>query len=412
MSDVDKDMLTRELRDRSQDVGGHPIDLASVRSTAGRIRRRRTTVAGAVAALVAAVVVPSGLTLTSGLLTTDEDPGGRQPFAASPSAAPTPDGPVTLDLQGLPRGAAPAKPYFWWPDRQLVTPARRLPMPVDLQSVVPDGDGGWIGLGFDGRGSEVFSLDADLQVLGREQANQRMVVSPDGRFASYVETEEPYAQQLVSRPLRRDEHPDDEPVTWGFDTARPTVEPVGFAGPHRVVFETNDGGKVRVWLADDGAEHTRLTAFRTARDASFDGLVAGTTRANPDGSVCSGVVDAAQSTTDLLWESCDHTLVSFSPDGRHVLAGAPYQSGLGMVDVSVLDARTGDTLVDFTQPRDGRLAIVSTTWEDADSLLAVVLDGTTWSMLRLDVTGTVEEVVDRVEGDPFADFPMTFAQPD
>ena len=412
MTSSDKDKLTRELHDRSQDVGGHPIDFAGVRSTAGRIRRRRNAVAGTVAALVAAVVVPSGLAITDGLLSTTEGPSGGQSFAASPSAAPTPDGPVTLDLQGLPRGAAPEKPYFWWPDRQLVTPEGRQTMPVDLRSVVPDGEGGWLGLGYDGGGSEVLSLDAGLQVRGRERTNHRMAASPDGRFVSYVKTEEPYAQQLVIRPLRRDEHPDDEPTTWGFDSARPTVEPVGVAGPRTVVFETNEGGKVQVWLAADGAEHTRLAAFRTARDASFDGLVAGTTRANPDGSVCAGVMDTAQSTTGLLWESCDHTLVSFSPDGRHVLASAPYQSGLGMMNVSVLDARTGDTVADFTQPRDGGLAVVNTTWEDTDSLLAVVVDGNTWSMLRLGVTGTLEEVVDRVEGNPYADFPMTFAQPD
>lgn len=411
MSSFEKDMLTRELHERSQDVGGHPIDLAAVRSTAGRMRRRRNAVSGVIAALVAAVVVPSGLAVTHGL-TTAEDPDEKQSFAASPSVQPTAEGPVTLSLQGLPRGEDPSQSYLWWPDKELVTPEGRLALPVNLQSAVPDGSDGWVGLGYDSRGSEVFSMDADLQVQGRERSNQRMVVSPDGLFVSYVETEEPYAQQLVSRPLRRDEHPEDEPMSWGFDTERPVVEPVGFAGLHQVVYETNDGGRVEVWLAAVEPEHTRLTALRTASDASLDGLVAGTTRSNPDGSVCSGVMDTAQSTTEVLWESCDYSLVSFSPDGRYVLAGAPYQSGQGMTGLSVLDARTGRPVADFTQERDGQLAIVQTAWESEDTLLAIVVDGSTWSMLRIGVTGTVEEAVDEVSSDPFGDFPMTFALPD
>ncbi len=48
----EKDLLTRELRERSSDVGGHPIGFDAVRKSARRIQRRRQVLAGAVAAVV------------------------------------------------------------------------------------------------------------------------------------------------------------------------------------------------------------------------------------------------------------------------------------------------------------------------------------------------------------------------
>ena len=66
MNDLEKDALTRELQDRSHDIGGHPIGLGDVKQSARRIQRRRRIASGFVAAAVLAVAVPTSIAVSSG----------------------------------------------------------------------------------------------------------------------------------------------------------------------------------------------------------------------------------------------------------------------------------------------------------------------------------------------------------
>lgn len=409
MNDFDeRDLLARELRDRSSDIGGHPIDLESVKGRARGIQRRRTIVAGAVAATVLAVAVPAGISVTHALDPVQYGPAGHPTQRVSKDDTNPGQGRiVTLRVDGLDRGPAPAIDFF---DRNsdLVTPDGVLQFPVDLRSAVRESSGRWQGLGSDGPGATSFySFDSGLRVDFKEQSGERMVVSPDGHFVSYVRTGGPWAQQLVSEPINRAQHPQDEEMTWGWHDTQPPVEPIGFVGPNQVVYQTL-GKDSQVWLAGPGQERTRLPGLIGASSASpVTGLVAGQQTSTPTGA-CSGVVDPSRSTPAPLWSTCDYRLGKFSPDGRYVLAGDAYADGLGDRSAAILDARTGEVVVGFQQPKDGRLTITDTAWENDDTVLAIVVDGQTWSIVRLSLDGGMQQTIDQVKSSPYGDFPLRF----
>jgi hypothetical protein len=50
-------------------------------------------------------------------------------------------------------------------------------------------------------------------------------------------------------------------------------------------------------------------------------------------------------------------------------------------------------------------------WEDSDSVLATVVEGQDWTLLRLTSGGEVEAATDPVKADPYADFYYVFATP-
>jgi hypothetical protein len=403
MSRIDeKELLARELRARSAGVGGHPIGFDEVRRSARRIKRRRAVVTGAVAAVFASIALPTGLGLTSGL-TTGEGPVEQPTVAASPTqAVPRPDGPVTLTLRGLEDGPAPAIPYFTADG--LVTPEGTLETDVVLQAVERRGDG-WVGLGYAGEGAQVLTFDEDLEVTGSEPSGMTMAANADGSLVAYVRIEPDGVQTLLSTSGL-------DAMSWSFP-ARGDVEPVGYVGPGEVVYQVVRGESVEAGIAYGDGTTRPISGFVKVTAASeANGLIAGQTRANADGSGCFGVLDPARSTSEPVPQTCDYSLESFSPDGRYVLATDAYQSGSGWRTLTVLDARTFEPVVEYRQPRDGQVALVMTAWESPDSLLAVATEGSTTTIVRMGLDGRLEQVVDPVEGDPFADLPFSFSQTD
>ena len=115
------DDLTRTLREQADHIGGHPIDLDTVRGRARTIQRRRRVGAATVAAAVLAVVVPVGINLTGGL--NDAAPQPAPP--AEPTIEPAPqqkDGSFLLDIEKAPQGAIPQVTYIVIDDNRLSTP--------------------------------------------------------------------------------------------------------------------------------------------------------------------------------------------------------------------------------------------------------------------------------------------------
>jgi len=391
----ERELLARELRARSGDVGGHPIGFDAVRQSARRLQRRRRAVTGAVAAVFASIALPTGLALTSGL-TTAEGPVKQPTVAAGPTqAVPRPDGPVTLTLRDLEDGPAPAIPYFTADG--LVTPEETLEADVVLQAVERRGDG-WVGLGYAGEGAQVLTFDEDLEVTGSEASGMTMAATADGSLVAYVRIEPDYSQTLLSTTAL-------DAMTWTFP-ARSGVEPVGYAGPGEVVYELRQGETSEAGIAYGDGETRPLEGFVAVDDASeAAGLVAGMTQVDDSGS-CSAVMAPAESTTAMVKRTCDYSLFSFSPDGRHLIASDPYQSGMGMTSLTVLDAQTLEPVVEYEQPRGAQLALPTAAWESDDAILAVAVEGSTTTMLRLGLDGRLEQVVEPVEGDPFVDLPL------
>jgi hypothetical protein len=399
MSRIDeRELLARELRARSAGVGGHPIGFDEVRRSARRIQRRRRAVSGAVAAVVLSIAVPAGLSVSSRV---DSAPMPAQtPTApASPTTpAPVPDGPVTLRLKGLDQGAPPALPYMS-PDG-LVTPEETLETDIVMHAWERREDG-WIRLGYAGSRSVVTFLDEELDPVSSEPSGERMAANADGSMVAWTRIE-PDGQTLLST-----SGPDE--TSWSFP-ATPAVEPVGYVGPDAVVYERLRGETSDAGIAYGDGQTRPIQGFVGVSDASeASGLIAGPTRVDDEGS-CSGVMDPAESTTRVVRETCDHSLQQFSPDGRYLLASDPYQSGLGSTSLTVLDARTLEPVVDFQQPRGGQVSLLTIAWESDEAVLAVALEGTTTTIIRLRLDGTVEQAVEPVEGDPFAEAALSLSQ--
>jgi hypothetical protein len=109
-----------------------------------------------------------------------------------------------------------------------------------------------------------------------------------------------------------------------------------------------------------------------------------------------------------VWETCDHALGAFSPDGRYVLASDAYQSGAGPASVRVLDAATGAEVARFDPERGQQVLLQRVVWESDDAFLAVASQGSDVTLVRFGVDGSLEEVTDRVKGDAYGDLPFYF----
>jgi hypothetical protein len=185
---------------------------------------------------------------------------------------------------------------------------------------------------------------------------------------------------------------------------------VGVLGDDRVLFETTDQrtGEVTVRIAEADGSISEFADVADAVAVSADGLVSVMTRSNPDGSGCFGLVDTTADPTAVAWETCDHSLGAFSPDGRYVLAGPAYRSGAGDLMLAVLDARTHREVATFDQPRKGQVTIGQKAWESGDTVLAFVSDGPKQALLRFGVNGTLERATDVVKGSDFTDVAFYF----
>ena len=405
----EQDQLTQELHNRSHDIDRDAIGLESVKHSARKIQRRRRIVSGAVAAAVLAVAVPTALAVTNGINRSGDPVDGPNPSPTeTQSAAPRPDGPVRLTTEGIPRGEDPQVNYLRSPlggaGGELVTPSGWRYLPVSLQGITSYGDG-WIGLGYDSFGAEMFFLDADLQITDRLPSGPSFAVSSDGNRVTYVKIEADKSQTLVNAPATGA-----DPLAWSFPEV-PPIAPVGFVDTDTVLFQTGEKDPV-IGLATLGNKITQLDGFIKVTGANMaNGLVAGQTRSNPDASGCYGVMDPASSTSEMLWETCDYSLSTFSPNGQFVLASDPYLDGFGTRSVSILDAQTGDLVVTYQQRGNSQMALTQTVWESGDTVLAIAAEGTSFTILRMSAAGDLDAATDPLENDPNADIPYWFASP-
>ena len=392
------DDLTQSLREQANRIGGHPIDLESVRGKARSIQRRRRAGSAVVAAAVLAVAVPVGITVAGGL----NDASSPQPAPpVEPTIEPAPlqeDGSYLLSPKDAPEGAVPQVPYIVLDDQRLSTPERSFELPGDVVQLARFGDG-WIAIqagNYPPLGTRVVKLDGDLEVSGDAvvpeptPSGQTLVTNADGSRVGWVEINDgsPF---LVSAP------------TQGGTTIRSRIPgdqhtqsaPVGFLADGTLVFTTADPTTFENefgYLTTSG-EVTDFAGFNTLVSTSeATGLVAGQTKFLGDGS-CSGVTDP-QAGSGLLWDTCDYQLGQFSPDGRYVVGLAPYSDGPGSPSLSILDARTGEPVVDYRGPKGRQtfIGVDQVVWEDDDTVLATVTQDSEQSIVRAELDGALSQV--------------------
>lgn len=410
MSHFDEsDQLTSELQSRSHDVGGHPIAFDSVKRSALRIQRRRRIAGGAVAAVVLGVAVPTALAVTGGLNQT-------QPPVAPPTPTPTvtqtPDGGTYVVSPGdlPPAESGPSTGYTDGND--LVLPdGSRISFPVPAAGAVEYGDR-WVVPGASdtgGFGLMFFEQDADGAPVGDPEfaSGSGPVINADGsRLTYYLAETEQGPATLVSASA-------DESDSATFEVPnRGEIQPAGFLGADTVVYNVRSpGGELvearRTSFDGTSSQLPGLVSATAVSEAT--NRVAGITKVDDLNDTCSQVMDG--DTGETVWETCDHRVMEFSPDGRYVLGTGSYADGFSDNYVAVLDAETGDLLVKYTRPENERVSAGSFayTFEDNEHVLDVVFERNEWAIARCDFDGDCERVTDiATSADEFAGSPYLF----
>jgi hypothetical protein len=385
------DDLTRSLQEQADRIGGSAIDLESVRGRARDIQRRRRAAGVVIGTAVLAVAAPVGITVAGGL-----DSAPRPALPAGPTIEPVPrqdDASFELTPERAPEGTVPQVPYIVLDDNRLSTPDRSFELPDGIVQLAAY-DGSWIAIqagDFGGIGTRVVELDSDFDLAdGGVVSGPNLVTNADGSRVAWVEVEDG-TSILVNAPT------DGSTATRTPLQSEPhsPAAPVGFLAGGSVVFTTTDAAtsESEFGVATTSGEVTAFGGFNVLESASeVTGLVAGQTQFLGDGS-CSGVTDPLTG-TKLLWETCDYQLGQFSPDGRYIVGLAAYSDGPGSPSLSILDARTGEPVVDYSAPKYRRIyiAVDQAVWEDDDTLLATVEQDGKQSIVRAEFDGALSRV--------------------
>ncbi|MGH3346046.1 MAG: hypothetical protein ACRDO4_03610, partial [Nocardioides sp.] len=384
--------LTRQLHAQVDQWHSAPLTLDDVQGKARTIRRRRAAVtSGIAAAAVLAVIVPVGLTLG--------DPGTNRPAPApSPTQgvepSPNPDGtfPLTLDV---PEGDVPATGYIAFDDQQLVTPDGTIDLPGDFVQIAPY-DGGWVGIragSYRPTGHQVVVLDADLQEVSAVPSGASLAISSDGSRVAWVEAQGNGSDWTVANA------PTDGGEQLRVSTSADAVVE-GFLAEDTVATSHFDEATGETFYGQAGPDG-ELDAIpldgyqRVGGVTEATGLVAGQTKFRGD-STCSEVRNTDTAQPQLVFETCDYQLASFSPDGRWLIGYATYFD-LGSQTLAILDATTGDPVVEFAgSPKQaaGAAVVQDAAWVDDDTLVAVVEQSGEQAVLRLEADGAATRVSD------------------
>ena len=132
------------------------------------------------------------------------------------------------------------------------------------------------------------------------------------------------------------------------------------------------------------------------QDADKDGSI-GWNRLNENQATCSTSIGSRP------WTTCDHLPLSFSPDGRHILATQPEGfEGAGAGEIAFLDRNTGKPLMAVRNSAASQVFVTAMVWEDRDHVLATVNDGRNEAIIRVGLDGRMEFAVEPVRLDETA----------
>jgi hypothetical protein len=387
------DNLTQQLAERAEDFarrGGTELHVDQVLERAGEIRRgRRMRATLLMAACVLAIAVPSVL------VAADRD-GTHGPSPAPATKVDT--GPLTL--QGLKAGE---EPRTGW-----------------VQGTVWHGPDGSEFTWTNGRATAAATVGkATLLALTEGDGQYAELVPPVSRKA---QTATPWPMQggLAVSPgltVAAFVKPDGTPVLVREDGQRtlarvPSTEALTAAtllgqGCSRgdlsgcAVLVDSHGREPATWIAYNGGETHRFdTDMRSTSDVDSYSRMAGVTSVSDTGS-CSALESIGDRT---LWTTCDHTLLTFSPDAQHLLATSAYRDGAGDNEVAVLDSNTGKPVLDL-RTADG-VFVTQLVWEDDTHVLANLHQGGEWALVRIGLDGKREYAVPPVAGPDYDGSPF------
>ena len=387
-----EEQLHDALHGRVDALDQAPLSFTDVRHRARRIQRRRTIAAGAGIVAAVALLVPAGLAVTDVFPRSDAPPATNGPDLTEP---------ITIDPTAAPEGDAAGLPLLEIGEQRLLAGGEEYDLPKTYRQITPYGDG-WVAIGLEEEGGSFLDiLDANLAVEEGRVDARGLAVRSDGQRVAWAEDDGSQWRVLNADTTRQT-----EPISTELPPGA-LSQVVGFLPGDEVVVELLDteAQKATMVIATrQGRAETIDTPFVTMSSSSpVSGLVAGQTSSGSASGSCSAVIDPRSGRTGTVWETCDHYLGQFSPDGSQLVGLGTDSGAAGSPALSILDAATGESLLDFTVPavgtrqNDGRYRTIfiepySVVWEDDDTLLAVVVDGAEQYVARLGLDGTVERL--------------------
>ena len=354
------------------------------------IRRRRTATAVAGVAAAVALIVPT-VALASHTGDTKNDPA---PPATSPTQTATDTAhqpaPGVLDVSDLPTGEAPHIEYL---DGNVLhqsdgsTVEVHTKYPISSFTVLSDGTHLWQTADDGTPYVEVQDAQGNLQApvasgwgIGVNNANTVGAwVRPDGQVMVW--------NAGATQPLAYG-----DPIQATDDMRMGPVLGDHCGDPHRTRARSTSTSPTRTpippgsrgWSTSTGPSAISTAPTSILADASEGGLSIGYRSLSDSGS-CSVLLGGGEFQG---FRTCDHTLVSFSPDSELILADPAYHDGIGNGVIGMYDLH-GKLLWDRHSTAKAQSFYPSAEWEDATHALAAVYQDGQWSIVRFASDGSM-----------------------
>ena len=376
--------LTREMHRRTDGMYDTPLMFDDIRGQATSIRRRRQLATGLGVAAAVAVIVPTAMFATKGTNADGQLPATQGPTAVDTAGPETPTStptmgsdPHALDVSDLPTGTPP--------DGLLVTTGDLTAAQTGEALVRLTSDGGVV---VEAGGQTFGPYPISTGIASNAAATAVAWATDEGEVMAWADGE--------SEPFTLDDDTGLDGVrvaaVTGTDCTRQANQCTFYASgwdsqanSSRAFTLTSDGERSEV--DPDGV-------LISVRDATDDGRVLGYTEINDlEPSSCSAVLDPAESGSNALWDTCDHTLDTFSPNGDYVLASDVYGDGIGAGHIAVYEASTGEVLADRMNRSQELVFYNDAVWEDDTHVLFTAYQDGEWSVVRMDVNGAMEYAV-------------------
>jgi hypothetical protein len=358
--------MTRTFDQRVRDLHEAPLTLDHVKGKAGRIRRNRRIAAAAAGLATAAVIIPIAVFAGQGL--TDDDSG------PAPADTPSPN-PTAVDPGSLGFGYLEGRTLHLEDGSTVELPERYYGVTLLGEEI--------LAVRNDDTGLDVLDvIDEAGSVSESIEIQSGPVVNDDHTVVAYLERDGSLYTRFEDGGfgLTTDLGPN---ASLAAVTGAPDCDA---ADPCRVYVNDDTVGAPTV-IDSSGERAEAVPDAIKVNDAGSTGLVTVQNKSTIDGS-CGGIYD--QSTGRYVWETCDAYLFDLSPDSRYVDATHAYLDGLGNSYAAILDATNGNELARLSPPEG---TITRTAWQDDEHLLATVYGPEGWTIERLGVDGTVEQVV-------------------
>ncbi|MBO0845464.1 MAG: hypothetical protein J2P22_08630 [Nocardioides sp.] len=399
MTDDLTSTLSRELAEQAHAMDGSTLHLTDIKGRARSIRRRRTATAVAGAAAALALITPIAVIA-------DHTGGSRNnpmpPATQDVSPSPTPPAghqpaPGALDVSDLPTGDAPRVEYLSdgnvlrHTDGSMVSVDTTFP--ISSFAVLADGTHLW-----------VTAHNGTPYVEVQDPQGHLHDPMPSGWAVSVNKS------HTVGAWVR----PDGQVMTWNAGATEPVAyrDPVPASDDLRIGPVLGDGcgprqscevhvnvserrtGAWQPWLVDvNGTQPLLDGGYRFLADSSESGLSIGQTEITDSGS-CSTLLGGGEFQG---FQTCQHTLESFSPDGNLILGTPAYQDGVGNGEIAMYNLR-GTMLFNRHSTAKTQAHYPRAEWEDGTHVLAPVFQDGQWSIVRIASDGSMEYAVPPVPG--------------